>query len=77
MPNVDIAEHQILDSLDQLSPKARREAIRRLLPSAAWLERAVERHHPRVEVLARQRGRDWSGMNDEEREQFIDELLHE
>jgi hypothetical protein len=77
MPKIDVPEDQILQSLDQLSPRARREALRRLLPSAAYLERAVQRNLPRIEELARRRGADWNSMTEEQREQLIDEILHE
>jgi hypothetical protein len=77
MATVTNAEEQILKSLDELSPEARREAIRRLLPSAGWLEREVERNQSRIEALARQRGLEWSELTEEEREHLIDELLHE
>ncbi len=74
---LETAELQILDSLDQLSPAARREAVRRLLPSAEYLDRAIERNRPRIEALARERGLDWNVLNDEQREQLVDDLLHE
>ncbi len=77
MPTIDVLEDKILQSLDQLSPQARRRALRRLLPTAAYMERAVERNRPRIEALARQRGLDWNALTEERREQLVDELLHE
>jgi hypothetical protein len=77
MPQIEVAEEQILKSLDQLSPTGRREALRRLLPWADYLDRAVERNRPRVEALARQRGLDWNTLSEEQRERFIDEIMHE
>ncbi|MBL8848120.1 MAG: hypothetical protein JNG89_00465 [Planctomycetaceae bacterium] len=77
MPQIDVPEQQILESLDQLSPSARKEAIRRLLPGSQFLDRAIESFGPRLEAIARQRGLNWSTLSDEAREQLIDELLHE
>ena len=77
MPTIDVLEETILQSLDQLSPQARRQALRRLLPTAAYLERAVERNRPRIEALARQRGLDWDALTEARREQLVDEILHE
>jgi len=77
MPTVNIAENDILDSLDQLSDRARREALRRLLPSAAWLEQVVDRNRSRIEALARERGLDWSALTEDEREALVDDVLHE
>ena len=70
-------EGRVLDALDQLSPKGRREALRRLVPSAVWLDQAVERNRPRIEAIARERGLDWNSLNEEKRQQFIDQILHE
>jgi len=77
MPKIDVGEEQILDSLDELSPQARRDALRRLLPKAAFLERAIERNRPRIEAVARQRGLSWESLTEEGREKLVDELLHE
>lgn len=77
MPTIAVPEDQILQSLDQLSPQARRQAIKRLLPSAAYLERAVERNRPRMEALAKQRGLDWDALTEDQKEQLIDQVLHE
>ena len=77
MPKIDVPEEQIIQSLDDLSPQARREALRRLLPQAAYLERALERNRPRIEALARDRGLDWNSLSEEQREQLVDEILHE
>lgn len=54
MPTIDIPEEQILRWLEELSPRARREAIRRLLPAADYLHRAEERYRSRIEALARE-----------------------
>ena len=77
MPKIEVPEEQILESLEQLSPKARKEALRRLLPTPDFLARAVQRNLPRLEALARQRGLDWSRLTEDERESLIDEILHE
>ena len=77
MPKIEVPEEQILDSLDQLSPKARQEAVRRLLPTARYLERAVQRNRTRIEAVAQERGLDWNTLSEEQRERLIDEILHE
>jgi hypothetical protein len=77
MPTIDVLEEQILQSLDQLSPQGRRQAIMRLLPSAAYLERAIERNRPRMEALAKQRGLDWNALTEDQKEQLVDRILHE
>lgn len=77
MPQIDVSEQQILDALDRLSPKGRREAVRRLIASASVLDRAMENLQPRVAELATQRGLDWAKLSDEERERLVDDILHE
>jgi hypothetical protein len=77
MPTIAVLEDQILQSLDQLSPQARRQAIKRLLPSAGYLERAVERNRPRIEALAKQRGLDWNALTEDQKEQLVDQILHD
>ena len=77
MPAITVLEDQILQSLDQLSPQARRQAIKRLLPSAAYLERAIERNRPHMEALAKQRGLDWNTLTEDQKTQLIDQILHE
>jgi hypothetical protein len=77
MPKIEVPEDTILDSLSDLSPRARSEALRRLLPWSRYLERAIERNRPRIEALARERGLDWNALNEQQREKLIDELVHE
>ena len=77
MPKIEIPEDELVQALDQLSPEARRQALRRLLSTAAYLERAVERNRSRIEALAQDRGLDWITLSEEQREKLIDEILHE
>lgn len=77
MPAITVLEDKILQLLDQLSPQARRQAIKRLLPSAAYMERAIERNRPRIEALAKQRELDWDALTEDQKEQLIDQILHE
>jgi hypothetical protein len=76
MPKIEVPEEQILQLLEQLSPKARREALCRLLRSAEYLDRAVERNRARIEKLACEKGLSWSQLAEEEREKLVDEILH-
>ncbi|HSL20479.1 MAG TPA: hypothetical protein VK886_03025 [Vicinamibacterales bacterium] len=77
MPQIEVSEQQILDALDRLSPKARREAVRRLIAGAATLDRIIETLQPRILEVARERGLNWSALSDEERERLVDDILHE
>jgi hypothetical protein len=77
VPPIEVSEKQILESLDRLSPRGRREAVLRLVAGAALLERTVDTLRPRVTALAAQRGVDWTRLPDEERERLVDDILHE
>ena len=77
VPQIDTSDKQILDSLDRLSPRGRREAVLRLVAGASTLDRTVERLQPRLIALAKQRGLDWAQLSDEERERLVDDILHE
>ena len=77
MPQIEVSEQQILDALDRLSPKARREAVRRLIAGASTLDRIIDTLQPRIAEVARQRGLNWAALSDEERERLVDDMLHE
>lgn len=77
MPQIEPSEKQILDSLERLSPKGRREAVLRLVAGASILDRTVDTLQPRLIALAEKRGLVWDRLSDEERERLVDDLLHE
>jgi hypothetical protein len=77
VPQIEVSEQQILDALDRLSPRARREAVRRLVAGASQLEAIIDSVQPRIVELARQRSLNWAGLSDEERERLVDDILHE
>jgi hypothetical protein len=77
MPPINSSDQQILDSLDRLSQRGRREAVLRLVASASVLDRTVERLQPQIIALAKKRGLDWAQLSDEERERLVDDILHE
>ena len=77
MPQIEASEQQIVDALDRLSPKGRREAVRRLIAGASILDRTIDVLQPRIVEVARQRGLDWTKLSDEERERLVDDILHE
>lgn len=77
MPQIDDSELQVLNALERLSPAGRREAVRRLVAGASTLDRITDALQPRVAEVARQRGLNWNGLSDEERERLIDDVLHE
>lgn len=41
------------------------------------LDRIVTRNHARIVAIGRKRGLDWDSLNEDERAQLIDDILHE
>jgi DNA-binding PucR family transcriptional regulator len=77
VPQIEVSEQQIVDALERLSPRGRREAVRRLIAGASIVDRMIDALQPRIVEVARQRGLDWTTLSDEERERLVDEILHE
>jgi len=77
MPEIQVNEAQILRSLDQLSPAARRVALTKLISGLERLDRLVEQNRDRIEALCKERGLDFARLTEEEREVLIDSILHE
>lgn len=77
MPRIEVSEKQILESLNKLSPAARKEALKRLLTDGSYWESVLDRARPRIAAVAARRGLDWASLPEEERERLVDEVLHE
>jgi hypothetical protein len=78
MPTLMLTDEQAIELLRQLPSKQQAALLRYLLTQhwTAWVELAGEGEE-HVRRVARQRGRDWDAMTDDEREAFIDDLVHE
>jgi hypothetical protein len=76
MPQIEVNEEQVLKALEQFSPAAKRRALARLIPGLAQLDRLVEQNRPRLEAICRERGINFDALTEEQRERFIDDLLH-
>jgi len=75
--NIKIPESQIVELVQQISPAAKRAVLRTLIPQLDELEYLVDYGNQQIRALCVERGLDWDGMSEDEREQLIDELLHE
>jgi hypothetical protein len=78
MPILELSDGQVVDLVKQLPPERRRSA---LLALAAGAEQRREERMQFAEAQLRrvsaERGRDWDKMSEEDREAFVDDLLHE
>lgn len=74
---LEIPENQVVEWIHQLSPTAREAALRALIPNLDDLESLVSYGGERVRALCADRGLDWDSLREDERQQLVDELLHE
>ena len=72
-----VPESQVIEWVRQLSPKAKLDVLRILVPKLDELEALVDYGSQRMRDLAADRGIDWDSLTENERERLIDELLHE
>ncbi|MCP4535872.1 MAG: hypothetical protein GY832_01895 [Chloroflexi bacterium] len=72
-----IPESQIVEWVQQVSPAAKRAVLKKLIPQLDEFENLVDYGNQRVRALCAERGLDWDSLTEEEREQFMDKLLHE
>lgn len=78
MLTLQITKDQAFALIDQLSPTEQKEILQFLLlkPWASWLK-LTETAPDKVRQVAFERGKDWDNMSEDEKESFIDDLLHE
>jgi hypothetical protein len=78
MLTLQITKDQVFSLLEQLSSSEQQEILQYLLlkPWASWLE-LTHNASDKVRQVATERGKNWDLMSEEEKELFIDELVHE
>lgn len=73
---LEISESQVVEWVRQISPTARQEVLRALIPRLDAFESLVDYGSRRMRALCAERGLDWDSLAEDERERLIDELLH-
>lgn len=78
MVTLKLSNEQVVDLIKQL-PATDKRAVLEALGSDPnlWWEIRLAHGEGQLRQLSSQRGLDWDKMTEEEREQFIDNLLHE
>ena len=74
---VEVSESQVVEWVQQMSPEAKHEVLRALIPRLDAFEALVDYGRERIRALCARRGLDWDSMTEQDRERLIDELLHE
>ena len=78
MPNLTLSNEQVIELVKQL-PEAQQQEIYKILILSQWrhLEPVFNEGAERARIVAKERGYDWDSMTEDEREEFIDEIVHE
>ena len=74
---VEVSESQVVEWVQQMSPEAKHDVLRALIPRFDAFEALVDYGSQRIRALCAERGLDWDSMTEHDRERWIDELLHE
>lgn len=74
---LELPESQVLKLVRQLSPAGKRAALRELIPELDKLDALVDYGDKRIRALCAERGLNWDTLNESQRMQLVDTLLHE
>ena len=78
MPTLELAVEQVIELVKQLSPENKQEVLNTLSTERdAWWEETLTQGELQMRRLCAARGLDWHSMSEDEREAFVDDLLHE
>ncbi|MBI2877396.1 MAG: hypothetical protein HYY20_10985 [Candidatus Tectomicrobia bacterium] len=78
MPTLTLTDEQVVELVRQLSPERKRAVLLALAEDArARREARLEYAETQLRCLAAERGLNWDAMSEEEREAFVDDLVHE
>ena len=74
---LEVSESQIVEWVQQMSPEAKHDVLRALIPRLDAFEALVDYGSERIRNLCAERGLNWDDMTEQDRERLVDELLHE
>jgi len=78
MLNSQLTVEQVVELVRQLPPEGKQVVLNVLCSERdMWWENTLTQGEQQMRRLCAERGLDWDKMSEEEREGFVDELLHE
>ncbi len=78
MPILELTDSQVVELVNQLPPERRRVALLALATGPTQRrEERMQFAEKQLKRVSADRGLDWDKMSEDEREAFVDELLHE
>ena len=78
MPTLNLNEQQVLSLIDQLSSDQQIQILQKLFQKqqTTW-ESFAEKGQIAIRAIAQTKNQDWETMTEEEKEDFINDLIHE
>jgi hypothetical protein len=78
MVTLTLSDKQVVELVKQLPPDSKQAVLDALVGERElWWNMTVDQGEEKLRKLASQRGLDWDKMPENEREEFVDNLLHE
>lgn len=78
MPDLKLSEDQVVELTRQLSPQGRRKVLQTLIAvDTSRFEKIVGYGETKIREICIAKGINWDALSDEERQQVVDDLLHQ
>ena len=78
MATLSLTDEQVVQLVKQLPPQAKKRVLRDLTAERDdWWQGAARQGEQDMRQLAKARGLDWNAMSEDQRQAFVDDLLHE
>ena len=78
MVTLTLSDKQVIELVKQLKPDAKQAVLDALVGERElWWDMTLAQGEERLRKLASERGLEWNKMSEDEREAFVDTLLHE
>jgi hypothetical protein len=78
MPTLELTDQQVVELVKQLPPERQRAALLALAAGATQQrEERMKYAEGELRRACAERGLDWDKMSEREREEFVDDLMHE
>ena len=78
MPNLTLSNEQVIELVKQLPEDQKQEVYKILILSQSHRWESLSNYAiDKARIVAKERGYDWDTMTEEEKEEFIDNIVHE
>jgi hypothetical protein len=78
MPLLNLSNDQVIELVKQLPPEGKQAVLEVLIADRdSWWDEMLIHGEQQLRIICVERGLNWDNMSEEEREAFVDELVHE